>query len=85
MRSYAAKPASAAALNRLLNAEPDRDSGIASADKVSERRRQRSEDAWHCLRGAVERQHAAVAAVDPTSPRVRPTLASLAPSRGRVL
>ena len=82
--SHAAKPASALPLNRLQNAEPLQDSGIASPDKVSEHRRQRrlrSKDAWHCLRGAVERQHGAIARTDPTSPRVKPTIATVAHRR----
>jgi hypothetical protein len=86
MRSlYAAKPAATAIANRLLNAEPLRDSGIAKPDKVSEglrqRRRPLSVDAWHCLRGAVERQHTAVKAADPLSPRVRPTLSKIMAGR----
>jgi hypothetical protein len=70
----AAKPAGALTPNRLLNADLQ-DSDNAPPDKVSERRRQRSTEAWHCLRGAIARQHRTVAVSDPHSPRIKPTLA----------
>ena len=37
-----------------------------------------SADAWHCLRGVIDREHRTVAAADPHSPRIRPTLPSFA-------
>jgi hypothetical protein len=81
MRSHrAAKPASAHTLNRLLQNADLQDSENATPHRVSERRRQRSVDAWHCLRGAVVRQHAAVAKNDPNNPRIRVSLAPV--SRG---
>ncbi len=42
-----------------------------------------SADAWNTLRGAVERQHAAIAKTDTASPRVRPTLGCFLPHAGR--
>lgn len=43
----------------------------------SERKRG-SADALHCIVGGVAQQHAALAKIDPSSPRIRPTLASFA-------
>jgi hypothetical protein len=39
-------------------------------------RRRYSADAWHCLRDQIDREHRTLAAFDPRSPRVRPTVAS---------
>jgi hypothetical protein len=86
MAAKSAKPAPAATGNRLQNADRQ-DSGIALRSKVSGRDRQRRPmwaDAFHCLLGAVERRHAALAKANPFSPRIRPTLGWLAPKeRGR--
>jgi hypothetical protein len=40
-------------------------------------RRRYSAEAWACLRGAIVREHERIAAVNPTSPRIRPSLPSL--------
>jgi hypothetical protein len=41
-------------------------------------RRRFSADAWHLLRDQIDREHRGLAASDPRSPRIRPTLASFA-------
>jgi hypothetical protein len=41
--------------------------------------RRGSADSWNTVRGAIERQHAKLAITDPSSPRIKPTLASLGP------
>jgi hypothetical protein len=45
---------------------------------ASTRRRRYSAEAWSCLRGQIDRQHRLLAAAEPSSPRIRPTLASSA-------
>jgi hypothetical protein len=40
-------------------------------------------DAWNCLRGQIDREHHSIAAADPHSPRIRPTLALFALVEGR--
>jgi hypothetical protein len=52
----------------------------ASANTKQARRY--SADAWHCLRGVIDREHRTVATADPHSPRIRPTLPSFTLDEG---
>jgi hypothetical protein len=76
----------------LFACPPDRVGKIRSApvstgagecfDNDSKQARRYSADAWNCLRGVIDREHRILAASDPCSPRIRPTLPVIRSRRG---
>jgi hypothetical protein len=61
---------------------PDRSASSGQPQENSKQRRRRySAEAWSCLRGVIDREHRSLAAADPRSPRIKPTLALIGGAR----
>jgi hypothetical protein len=63
----------------MSNITPITDAQVAPRhdQQNSKHHRRYSAEAWNCLRGQIDREHRALAAFDPYSPRIQPTLALL--------